>query len=103
MQAVAAMAIPPCLSTILIALIETFQMAYSDFTAIGLFLGVITISTICGFAIIVRAFQGRRLMLAGLAALYFPFWCSVLPLYWLVLSAAVANYWCTDPRGGCWP
>ena len=42
-------------------------------------------------------------MLTGLAALYFPFWWSFLLLYSLVLSQAVAQYWCTDPRGGCWP
>ena len=103
-QAVAASVIPLCVSTILIVFIEAVQMPTSDFAALGVVLGVMLIGPGAGFAVIVPAFRGRRLRLAGLAALYFPSWWSFLLVYWMALSIWLALYWCTDPRpGACWP
>ena len=116
MQAVAAIAIPLCVATILLVpflasqYTNTFIITPStappapDYLTPSVFLGVMIIGPIAGFAIAVGAFRGRWLMLTGLAALYFPFWWAFLLLYALSLSAKVAYYYCTDPSpASCWP
>ena len=106
-RAVAASVIPLCVATVIFVPLETARAWFydvNDFVTLGAALLVMVIGPAAGFAVIVPAFRGRRLRLAGLAALYFPLWWSFLVLYLFVLSIWMAYYWCTDPRpGACWP
>jgi hypothetical protein len=106
-RAVAASLIPLCVATVIIVPVGTADARFynvNGFVTLGAALGVMVIGPVAGFAAIVPAFRGRRLRLAGLAALYFPLWWSFLLLYWFVLSVRLVYYWCTDPRpGACWP